>query len=231
MEQRAAHKIGYGAGFAASVAANGSARIYAPLSAFLDQTMAAPALRKSVKDSLPALLADIAHFLNISHGRLPGVIDHAAGKIVDPEARDWLNQATRAFAAERRFLNQLTVAAGPIRRHADQDRLEALLATQRRSFEMLATSDRRGCAAGAALAFLLDWRVSRALLEQAAHMLGIEAENCSLPSAEATVALADALAINAGVERAMAFGSDQLLAQQRGLWQLIAARHRVMTAA
>jgi hypothetical protein len=33
-----------------------------------------------------------------------------------------------------------------------------------------------------------------------------------------------------GYRRAMGFGSDQLLAQQRGLWQLLAARHVEMLA-
>lgn len=221
---------GFGARFAASVASNGSDCVAAPLAAFLDRSMTSPDLRKSVKNSLPALLADIAHFLNISHGRFPGVIDHAAGKIVDEAAREWLTAATSAFAVERAFLNRLTVAAGPIRRHADQDRVEALLATQHRSFEMLATSDRRGCPAGAAMAFALDWRSTRELLDRAALMLGIEGEACALPSEAETVALADALAGAPAAERAMAFGSEQLLAQQKGLWQLIAARHQVMIA-
>jgi hypothetical protein len=228
MEQRALQNGRFGEVFLASAAANGSVCVTAPLVAFLDRSMSAPDLRKSVKNSLPALLADIAHFLNISHGRFPGVIDHAAGKIVDEAARNWLTKATTAFAAERDFLNRLTVAAGPIRRNSDQDKVEALLATQHRSFEMLATSDRRGCPAGAAMAFALDWRATRGLLERAALMLGIEAETCALPLEAATVALADALSGNPAAERAMAFGSEQLLAQQKGLWQLIAARHQAM---
>lgn len=230
MEQRAAFESGFGEGFAALVATNGSVPVASPLAAFLDRSMASPDLRKSVKNSLPALLADIAHFLNISHGRFPGVIDHAAGRIVDEAAREWLTAATRAFAAERAFLNRLTVAAGPIRRHADQDKVEALLATQHRSFEMLATSDRKGCPAGAAMAFVLDWQATRGLLDRAAVMLGIDGELCALPSREATVALANALSGQAAADRAMAFGSEQLLAQQKGLWTLIAARHKVMTA-
>jgi hypothetical protein len=230
MIQCAEHNGSFGESFAALVAADGSGSVSAPLAAFLDRSMSAPDLRKSVKNSLPALLADIAHFLNISHGRFPGVIDHAANKIVDLEARDWLTEATSAFAAERAFLNRLTVAAGPIRRHVDQDKVESLLATQHRSFEMLATSDRRGCPAGAAMAFSLDWQASRGLLDRAAMMLSIEAQACALPSFGSTVALADALAGNPAAERAMAFGSEQLLAQQKGLWQLIAARHQVMTA-
>lgn len=230
MEQRAQQSIGFGKGFAALVADNGSVPVSDQLAAFLDRCMSSPDLRKSVKDSLPALLADVAHFLNVSHGRLPGVVDHAAGKIVDPAAREWLTDATAAFAIERAFLNSLTVAAGPIRRHLDQDKIEALLATQQRSFEMLVTSDRKGCPAGAAMAFVLDWHATRPMLDRAALMLGVEAQPCALPGVTVTVALADALSGNAGVERAMAFGSQQLLAQQKGLWHLIAARHHKMTA-
>ncbi len=230
MEQRAQQSIGFGEGFAALVAENGSVPVSGPLTSFLDRCMSAPDLRKSVKDSLPALLADVAHFLNISHGRVPGVVDHAAGKIIDPEAREWLMQATSAFASERAFLNSLTVAAGPIRRHLDQDKIEALLATQQRSFEMLATSDRKGCPAGTAMAFVLDWHATRPMLDRAALMLGVNAKLCTLPTTTVTVALADALSGNSGVERAMAFGSQQLLAQQKGLWHLIAARHHKMTA-
>jgi hypothetical protein len=230
MEQRAQQSVGFGEGFIALVAENGSVPVSAPLTAFLDRCMSSPDLRKSVKDSLPALLADVAHFLNISHGRVPGVVDHAAGKIIDPEAREWLTHATAAFASERTFLNSLTVAAGPIRRHLDQDKIEALLATQQRSFEMLATSDRKGCPAGAAMAFVVDWHATRPMLDRAALMLGVETQPCALPTTTVTIALADALSGNAGVERAMAFGSQQLLAQQKGLWHLIAARHHKMTA-
>jgi hypothetical protein len=229
MEQRAVESGSFREAFGAVIAENGSAPASAPLAAFLDRCMSAPELRKSVKNSLPALLADIAHFLNISHGRFPGVIDHAATKIVDEEARIWFTQATTAFASERAFLNRLTVAAGPIRRHADQDKVEALLAGQHRSFEMLATSDRRGCPAGAAFAFNLDWQETRPLLDRVALMLGLEADSCTLPDRTSTLALAETLASSQAVERAMSFGAAQLLGQQKGLWQLIEARHQVMT--
>ncbi|MEQ1539818.1 MAG: hypothetical protein ABL928_12910 [Sphingorhabdus sp.] len=229
MELRATQSKGFGEGFVSLVAEHGSVPVSGPLMAFLDRCMSSPDLRKSVKDSLPALLADIAHFLNISHGRHPGVVDHASSKIVDPEAREWLANAITAFTAERSFLNSLTVAAGPIRRHLDQDKIEALLTTQHRSFEMLATSDRKGCPAGAVMAFVIDWHATRPVLDRAAIMLGLEVQTNTLPPSAVTIRLANALAKSAAVERAMAFGSQQLLAQQRGLWHLIAARHHKMT--
>ena len=37
-------------------------------------------------------LADAAHYLCLLHGRHPGVIDHAATRIADNAARDWLLQ-------------------------------------------------------------------------------------------------------------------------------------------
>jgi hypothetical protein len=228
IEQRVGKIESFATSLPGIVAAQGSAPVCAPLVTFLDRCMAAPDLRKSVADSLPALIADIAHFLHVSHGRHPGVVDHAANRITDEEAREWLRQATLGFAAERAFLNALTVAAGPIRRHLDQPQVEAVLAVQHRSFEMLATSDRRGCPAGAAVAFVLDWRATRGLLERSALMLGLDAPQCTLPNEAETLSLADALsAQDRTMERAMGFGSDQLLAQQKGLWQLIAARHQV----
>lgn len=231
LEQRADKSAGFAADFAGKIAAQGSASVCAPLAHFLDRCMAAPDLRKSVASSLPALIADIAHFQNVSHGRYPGVIDHAAGRMTDPAARDWLTLSIAGFAAERALLNALTVAAGPIRRHSDQPQLEAVLAMQHRSFEMLATSERRGCPAGAAITFVLDWQATRGLLDRTARILGIEAPQCSLPHNDMTLAVAEMLATQGrSMERAMLFGAEQLLAQQKGLWQLIAARHQVMVA-
>lgn len=230
MENRAAQNSSFADSFVAQVAELGSTSVTEPLSAFLDRCMAAPDLRKSVKDSLPALLADIAHFLNVSHGRLPGIVDHAAQKITDAEAREWLDDAASGFATERSYLNKLTVAAGPIRRHLNQDKVETLLTTQHRSFEMLAMSDRKGCPAGAVMAFTLDWHNTRPLIDRAAMMLAVDVQRCMLPTQNQTLSLANRLSGQAAVERAMTFGCQQVLAQQKGLWHLIAARHHAMTA-
>lgn len=216
-----------GAAFVASVTERGSASTVAPLTVFLDRCTAMPELRKQVRDSMPALLADIAHFMSITHGRHPGIIEQAATRIVEQEARGWIIAASDAFVAERMFLNRLTVVAGPIRRHNDQDKVNATLAGQHRSFEMLATSDRRGCAAGAVTAFVVDWLDTRPLLERAALMLGVEIPVCALPSKDQCGALASLLAGTPAQERAFNFGAEQVLAQQKGIWQLIAARHAV----
>ncbi len=222
--------VAFGGSLLRLVEADGSAKVILPMQKFLNDSRDVRDLRSSVKTIRPALIADIAHFMCISHGRLPGVVDHAASKIVDEEARIWLVQAIDGFVAERALLNQLTVAAGPIRRLIGQDKISALLSNQSKSFEMLATSDRKGCPAGAAIAFVLDWQATRPLLDQAALSLGIEPVPHSLPSVAECEQLANAMAFDDAKKRAMLFGVEQLLAQQRGLWQLIAARHVEMSA-
>jgi hypothetical protein len=215
--------------FVAHVRNEGSLRVTQPLLEFLDRCVGVSDLRRQVRDTVPALLADIAHFMAISHGRHPGVVDHAADKMADQSARQWVKEATLGFAGERDLLNRMIVAAGPIRRHADQDKITALLGAQARSFELLATSERTGCAAGAAIAFVLDWQFTRPLLERTAVALGVEPRVCALPSAVACQQLVQDLGVSPAVERAICFGSDQILAQQSGLWKLVAARHLVIS--
>lgn len=221
---------GFGASLVHGVLSDGSAGAIAPLCDFLSQTDLAVSTRREMKGVRPALVADIAHFMNVSHGRHPGVIDHAATKIVDEQARDWLLRAVEGIMIERRYLNALTVAAGPYHVHPGQDRVNAVLAQQAKNFELLATSDRRGTAAGAAIAFAVDWMQTRALLDSAAILLGLEPPPSALPSNEQSAIFAQALAPDAASERAITFGAQQLLAQQKGLWQLIAARHVEMLA-
>ncbi|MGL5840174.1 MAG: DUF6975 family protein [Sphingorhabdus sp.] len=218
----------FGQGFIDHIESNSSLAIAGPLLAFLERSHSVEPLRSVVKLSRPALKADIAHFLNICFGRHPGIIDHAANKIVDQAAREWLLQAINGFAVERIFLNRLTIAAGPIHRQLGQERVTALLEAQSRSVEMLATSDRVGCPAGSAIAFVMDWQAIRPLLDHVALALEIEIPSCVLPDRQQCFQLACDLGFKLSTQRAMAFGSDQMLAQQRGLWQLIAARHQAM---
>lgn len=220
----------YGVTFARSVMSEGSIGVVKPLTAFLGDRGERADLRAAAKTARAALIADIAHFINISHGRHPGVIDHAAHKIVDDAARKWLVEAIDGFAAERAYLNRLTVIAGPIHRLNSQDKVTALIAGQAKNFAMLATSDRKGCPAGASIAFVIDWLHTRALLDTVALHVGLDAPAPTLPNVDACTALADQLGQDANYRRAMAFGSSQILAQQRGLWQLIAARHTEMLA-
>ena len=230
MLQTAADSANFGTQFAELVAAQGSLPVTGPLANFLDKSAYGTDLRLAVKISRPALKADIAHFLNVTHGRHPGIVDHAATKIIEQEAREWLVQSIEAFVLERKFLNQLTVAAGPVHRHVGQDRVNAVVEGQSRSINMLATSDRKGTAAGAAVAFVLDWQSTRPVLDRVAISLGIEAPACTLPDQRNSLSLISDLANSAAIQRAMLFGCEQMLAQQKGLWQLISARHQAILA-
>lgn len=176
--------------------------------------------------SLPNL-ADATHYLCMLHGRHPGVIDHAATRITDNAARSWLIQAADGFAAERAYLTQVTVAVGPLPSTAGQNECEATVTQQRHALDMLAQSDRRGCAMGAAIALALDWRAVRKLLDMAAIRVGIEPKLCLLPSEDATLSVARTISDGDSVVRAVQFGGRQLLSQHRGLWDLLQARAAV----
>jgi hypothetical protein len=191
----------FGASFVRTILSEGSLPVVAPLLAFLGNNGERPDLRLPAKAARAALLADIAHFMNISHGRHPGIVDYAAHKIVDDAARKWLVQAIDGVSAERTYLNKLTVTAGPIRRLNGQDKITALIEGQSKNFEMLATSDRKGCPAGAAIAFVVDWHQTRALLDRVALNIGLEAAPVALPSVDDCM-----------------------------MWQLLAARHIEMLA-
>lgn len=220
----------FGQALVRAILTDGSSPVIMPLQDFLGQRETILDFRSPTKSARAALIADIAHFLNISHGRHPGVIDFAAHKIADDVARKWMVIATKAIVVERRYLNALTVAAGPTHRQQGQDKLTALLGQQSKNFEMLATSDRTGCPAGAAIAFVIDWQQTRPLLDRSALHLGMEPPACTLPSIDHSRDLANALAATPVVQRAMSFGARQLLGQQRGLWQVIAARHDELLA-
>ncbi len=169
-------------------------------------------------------LADAAHYLCVLHGRFPGVIDHAAAKTAHTAAQGWLAAAAEAFAAERSLLTRLAVAAGPLPSTPGQADCEATVLQQRHALEMLSQSERAGCALGAALALALDWRAIRSVLDAAARRVSIEPQPCALPSEEETRTVMMIVADTLAFERAMAFGAQQLLAQHRGLWDLLEAR-------
>lgn len=173
--------------------------------------------------SLPNL-ADAAHYLCILHGRHPGVIDHAATRTADNSARLWLVEAADGFAAERAYLTQVTVAAGPAPSTAGQSESDATVLCQRHALDMLAQSDRRGCAMGAAFALVLDWLAIRRILDAAALRLNLSPRPSALPSRQETLTIAAALCEDPAVERAVHFGARQLLGQHRGLWDLLSAR-------
>ncbi|KQM94466.1 hypothetical protein ASE70_11345 [Sphingomonas sp. Leaf22] len=169
-------------------------------------------------------IADALHQLCTLHGRHPGVVDLASSATNNPAAEDWLARAGAAFVEERAYLIRVAAAAGPPPGTPGQAATEAALATQRNAIDLLSRSVRPGCALGAAIAVTLDWPVIRRPLDAAAERMGIDVIPCTLPSPAQTRQLIAAVAMNAAVERAMTFGIQQLLAQHRGLWDLIAAR-------
>ncbi|KQM27093.1 hypothetical protein ASE57_08900 [Sphingomonas sp. Leaf11] len=175
-------------------------------------------------DALLRDVADALHQLCSLHGRHPGVVDHAAGSELHPSAAPWLAQAAAGFAEERAYLIRVSAAVGPPPGTPGQAAAEAALAAQRHAIDLLARSVRPGCALGAAIAVTLDWPEIRRPLDAAAIRMGLETMPVTLPSTAQTLRLIDTVTAEAPVERAMTFGLQQLLAQHRGLWDLLVAR-------
>lgn len=169
-------------------------------------------------------LADAVHLLCHLYGRHPGLIDLVAQSGTAGAAADWVKDAAESFERERLYLVRLTAAVGPQPSTAGSAQTEAALNAQRHALETLATSERKGCALGAAASLVEDWRSVRRLLDRAAHRAGIDVPACTLPDEES---VADAIRSGAdtpGSERALGFGSEQLLLQHRALFDLLEAR-------
>lgn len=176
-------------------------------------------------------LADLVHYLCVLHGRYPGVVDHASLRTTDPDARGWLANAAYAFAGERAFIARLAAAAGPVPSTPGAADSDAVVQAQRHAIEMLAQSERAGCALGAAMAVVLDWAVVRRALDAAAARFGVEAPAFAAPDPEATVALADRFAAaSAPTARALMFGARQILALHHGLFDLLESRAQARAA-
>jgi hypothetical protein len=167
-------------------------------------------------------LSDAVHFLCTLHGRHPGIVDHAANRCPEPAARAWFAAATQAFAAERAFLARLAVAAGPVPGTPGSADSEGAVIGQRHAIEMLAQSERSGCALGAALAVAIDWARIRSVLDAAARRFGVDAPAFTL----AAPSDLSGLAATASAERALLFGAEQIVLQHHGLWELLEARQQ-----
>jgi hypothetical protein len=169
-------------------------------------------------------LSDAVHFICTLHGRYPGVVDHAANRCAEPAARAWFNTALEGFAAERGFLTRLAVAAGPIPSTPGASDNEGAVMGQRHAIEMLAQSERRGCALGAAVALIVDWGSIHDVLAVAASRFGLEPPEYGLDDPTVILSLANQAAGAAAVERALLFGAEQIVVQHHGLWDLLEAR-------
>lgn len=169
-------------------------------------------------------LADAVHLLCQLHGRHPGLIDLAVQAGTGGGATGWLAETAEAFERERLYLVRLTSAVGPLPSTAGSAQAEAALLAQRHALETLAASERKGCALGAVTALVEDWRSLRRVLDRAAQRAGLDVPAPTLPD-EHSVALAiQAGADTPGAERALGFGSEQLLLQHRALFDLLEAR-------
>jgi hypothetical protein len=169
-------------------------------------------------------IADSIHLLCSVHGHHPGLIELALELCPDGPARRWLGHAADAFERERLYLVRLTAAVGPLPSTPGAGETEATLLAQRHALEILARSERRGCALGAATALVSDWWPVRRLFDRAASKVGIESPAPSLPDEASVVAVIDAECDTPASERALGFGGEQMLLQNRGLFDLLEAR-------
>ena len=169
-------------------------------------------------------LADAVHLLCSLYGRHPGLVELALGHCPAGPVRDWLVAASGAFERERIYLVRLTAAVGPLPSTPGSAETESVLNQQRHAIETLALSERRGCALGATTALVADWGAMRGVLDRAAARMGVDVPTCSLPDADAVGAIIEAAVEGPAAERALAFGGEQLLLQNRGLFDLLEAR-------
>lgn len=197
----------------ARVAAEGCAR-HSHLAALIDGSG-----QNSARD-----IADSIHLLCSVHGHHPGLIELALEHCPDSPARNWLGRAADTFERERLYLVRLTAAVGPLPSTPGAAETEATLVAQRHALEILARSERRGCALGAATALVSDWWPIRRLLDRAASRAGIESPAPSLPDEASVVAVIEGECDSPASERALGFGGDQMLLQNRGLFDLLEAR-------
>jgi hypothetical protein len=175
-------------------------------------------------------LSDVVHFLCILYGRQPCAVDYAADRCLQPEEREWFKIALERFNVERSVLARLVVAGGPMPSTAGAVGSENAVIGQRHAIEMLAKSERRGCALGAVIAIVLDWAQIRSVLDVAAARFGIAPPRYMLGDGTALRALAEQVAATPAVERAILFGATQVATQHHGLWDLLEARQQARAA-
>jgi hypothetical protein len=169
-------------------------------------------------------LADVLHLLSMLHGPQPNLIELGGERNVLPEAADWYREAAAGFAAERHYLTQLIVAAGPAPSTPGEADTAAAILDQRRAMETIVCSERFGCGMGAIAALILDWQAIRAVLDTAATRIGIRVPASQLPNEAATAHILGNLPVQPRLDRTVSFGARQLLLQHRGLWDLLEAR-------
>lgn len=169
-------------------------------------------------------LADAVHLFCSLYGRHPGLIELALNNCPAGPVRDWLREASDAYERERLYLVRLTAAVGPLPSTPGAAETESTLVAQRHAIETLAKSERRGCALGAATALMADWPAVRAVLDRAADRMGMQKPALTLPDQPSIVRVIADGTDGLASERALGFGGEQLLLQNRGLFDLLEAR-------
>ena len=169
-------------------------------------------------------LADAVHLLCSLHGRYPGLIEVALQRCPKGQARTWLDRASEGFERERLYLVRLTSSVGPLPSTPGAAETESSLVSARHALETLATSERKGCALGAATALVGDWWPIRRVLDRAAARVGLECPAPSLPDESSVIEVIHRASDTTASERALAFGGEQLLLQHRALFDLLEAR-------
>jgi hypothetical protein len=182
------------------------------------------ALLESSGPYAAADLADAVHLLCSLHGRYPGLIEIALQRCPTGEAKEWLDHAAESFERERLYLVRLTSAVGPLPSTPGAAETEASLLAARHALETLASSERKGCALGAATSLIGDWWPIRRLLDRASARVGLECPAPSLPDEASVVDVIRRSSDTPASERALAFGGEQLLLQHRAIFDLLEAR-------
>ncbi|WP_425473629.1 DUF6975 family protein [Sphingomonas xanthus] len=169
-------------------------------------------------------LADAVHLFCSLYGRHPGLVELALAHCPSGPVRDWLREASDAYERERLYIVRLTAAVGPLPSTPGASETEATLVSQRHAIETLAKSERRGCALGAATALMADWPAIRTLLDRVADRVGMLKPAMTLPDPDSIIRVINAGTDGPASERALGFGGEQLLLQNRGLFDLLEAR-------
>jgi hypothetical protein len=169
-------------------------------------------------------LADTVHLFCSLYGRHPGLIELALNNCPAGPVRDWLREASDAYERERLYLVRLTASVGPLPSTPGAAETEAALVAARHAIETLAGSERRGCALGAATALMGDWPAIRGVFDRAADRVGMQRPALTLPDPDSIVRVIGDGTDGPASERALGFGGEQLLLQNRGLFDLLEAR-------
>jgi len=175
-------------------------------------------------------VADIAHILTIVHGSLPTVFELASAHAPSGHLRELLFAASESFQAWRRFLALLTSKAGPAPSCLNDDVHMVSLVQLKHAIQLLASSERRGCAVGAATAMLADWHLTIPPLLSCASRFGIGHHLPSPPQVNEIIAGIEQTEPTTSELRAMTFGASQFYHMDDEIFLHLRARRQARHA-